>query len=105
MKRPNIYQFVGQSDVSASQHTVYVSHSFPAKKQTSSDFVAADAIHSGFRGSDEEICQCFHVFSFYLSWRMGLDPMILVFLILNFKLAKCVQMLIGNILFGSVIDC
>ena len=39
MKRPNIYQFVGQNDVSASQHTVYVSHSFPAKKQTSSDFM------------------------------------------------------------------
>ena len=34
MKRPNIYQFVGQNDVSASQHTVYISHSFPAKKQT-----------------------------------------------------------------------
>ena len=33
MKRPNIYQFVGQNNVSASQHTVYVSHSFPAKKQ------------------------------------------------------------------------
>ena len=33
MKRPNIYQFVGQNDVSASQHTVYISYSFPAKKQ------------------------------------------------------------------------
>ena len=50
MKRPNIYQFVGQNDVSASQHTVYVSHSFHAKKQTSSDFMAAGTIHSGFRG-------------------------------------------------------
>ena len=50
MKRPNIYQFVGQNDVSASQHTVYVSHSFPAKKQMSSDFMAAGTIHSGFRG-------------------------------------------------------
>ena len=39
MKRPNIYQFVGQNDVSASQYTVYVSHSYPAKKQTSSDFM------------------------------------------------------------------
>ena len=43
MKRPNIYQFVGQSDVSASQHTVYVSHSIPAKKQMPSDFMAAGA--------------------------------------------------------------
>jgi len=50
MKRPNIYQFVGKNDVSASQHTVYVCHSFPAKKQTSSDFMAAVTIHSGFRG-------------------------------------------------------
>ena len=41
MKRPNIYQFVGQNDVSASQHTVYVSHSFPVKRQKSSDFMAA----------------------------------------------------------------
>ena len=40
MKRSNIYQFVGQNDVSASQHTVYVSHSFPAKKLMSSDFMA-----------------------------------------------------------------
>ena len=39
MKMPNIYQFVGQNDVSASQHTVCVSHSFPAKKQMCSDFM------------------------------------------------------------------
>ena len=50
MKKPNIYQFVGQDDVSASQHTVYVSHSFPAKRQTSCDFMAAVTIHSGLRG-------------------------------------------------------
>jgi len=50
MKRPNIYPFVGQNDVSASQHTVYVSHSFPAKKQTLSHFMAAVTISSGFRG-------------------------------------------------------
>ena len=48
MKKPNIYQFVRQNDVSASQHTVYVCHSFPAKKQTPSDFMAAGSIHSGF---------------------------------------------------------
>jgi len=50
MERPNIYQFVGQNDVSASQHTVYVSHSFPAKKQTPSDFMASVTIYSGFKG-------------------------------------------------------
>ena len=43
MKRPNIYQFAGQNHVSASQHTVYVSHSFPAKKQMPSDFMVAGA--------------------------------------------------------------
>ena len=35
--------------------------------------------------------------------KMGLDPMILVYLIFNFKLAECVQMLTGNILFVTVI--
>ena len=50
MKRPNIYQFVGQNDVSASQPIVYICHSFPAKKQTPSDFMAVVIIHSGFRG-------------------------------------------------------
>ena len=50
MKRPNIYQFVGQNDVSASQPTVYICHSFPAKKQTPSDFMAAVIIHIGFKG-------------------------------------------------------
>ena len=49
-EKPNIYQFVGQNDVSASQHTVYVSYSFPARKQMPSDFMAAVTIHSGFRG-------------------------------------------------------
>ena len=50
MKRPNTYQFFGQNDVSASQHTVYVCHSFRAKKQMSSDVMAVCNIHSGFRG-------------------------------------------------------
>ena len=66
MKRPNIYQFVGQNDISSSQYTVYVCQSFPTKKQTSSDFMAAVTIHSGFIRYDEEICHCFHLFSFYL---------------------------------------
>ena len=45
-----------QSDVSAFQHTVYVCHSFQAKKQISSDFMAAVTIHSDFRTPKEEIC-------------------------------------------------
>ena len=65
MKRPNIYQFVVQKGISASQYTVYVCQRFPTKKQISSDFMAAVIIHTGFRGYDEEICHCFHLF-FYL---------------------------------------
>ena len=37
-----------RSDVSALQHTVQVCHSFPAKKQSSSDFMAAVTICSDF---------------------------------------------------------
>ena len=33
MKRPTIYNFVGKNDVSASQSTVYVCHSFPARSK------------------------------------------------------------------------
>ena len=38
-----------QSDIFAFQHTVWVCHSFPAKKQLPSDFMAAVTIHSDFR--------------------------------------------------------
>ena len=59
---------------------------------------ASTVILQAIYKTDEEICHFFHVFSFYLPWRMGLDSMILVFyLIFNFRLAQCVQMLIGNI--------
>ena len=34
-------EFLGQNDVSAPQHTVYVSHSIPAKKRMPSYFMAA----------------------------------------------------------------
>ena len=54
MKRPNTYQFFVQNDVSASQHTVYVSHSFPAKKKMPSDFMAAVTIHSGFGAQENK---------------------------------------------------
>ena len=33
--------FVGTVIISAFQHTVHICHGFPAKKQTSSDFMAA----------------------------------------------------------------
>ena len=59
-----------QSNVSAFQHTVYVCHSFPAKR-TSSDFMAAVTICSDFRAQEEEICHCFHLFPLYLPWSNG----------------------------------
>ena len=62
-------------------------HSFPAKKQLSSNFTAVVTIHSDFRVQEEEICHCFHLSPFYLHEVMGLDAMILVFLIFGFKLA------------------
>ena len=52
-----------QSNVSAFQYTV-VTHSFPAKKQVSSDFMAAVTICSDFR-AQEEICHCLHLLPFY----------------------------------------
>ena len=47
--------------------------SFPAKKQSFSDFMAAVTIHSDFRDQEEEICQCFHLFPFYLPWSDGAE--------------------------------
>ena len=51
--------------------TVYVCHSFPAEKKTSSDFMAAVTICSDFRAQEEEICHYFHLFPFYLPWSNG----------------------------------
>ena len=46
--------------MSAFQHTVYVCHSFPAKKQLSSDFMAAVTVCSDFRAQEEQINHYFH---------------------------------------------
>ena len=48
--------------------------------------MAAVTIHSDFRAQEEEICHCFHLFPFFLHEVMGLDAMILVFLVFRFKL-------------------
>ena len=57
-----------QNNGSDFQHTVKVSRSFPAKKQSFSDFIAAVTICSDFRAQKEEICHRFHLFSFFLPW-------------------------------------
>ena len=60
-----------QSNVSAFQHTVWVCHSFPAKKQMSSNFMAAVIICSDFRTQEEELYHYFHIFPLYLPWSNG----------------------------------
>ena len=60
-----------QSHVSAFRHTVWVCHRFPAKKQSSSDFMAAVTFRSDFGAQEEEICHYFHLSPFYLSCSNG----------------------------------
>ena len=56
-----------------------VCHCFPAKKQSSSDFMAAVTIHSDFEAQEEEIRQCFYLFHSYFHAVMRADTMFLVF--------------------------
>ena len=60
-----------QSNVSAFQHIVYICHCFPAKKRSSSDFMAAVTICSDFGAQEKEICHNFHLFPFCLPWSNG----------------------------------
>ena len=55
-----IWTFVGRV-TSAFQHTIEVWHSFPAKKQTSSDFMAAVTNRSDFGAEEEEIFHYYHL--------------------------------------------
>ena len=64
----------GQSDAKyriTFKHTVYVCHQFPAKKQWSSDFMAAVTFRSNFGAQEEEICHYFHLFPLYLPCSIG----------------------------------
>ena len=69
-----------QSDVSTFQLTVYICHSFPAKKQSSSELMAAVTIHSAFRAQEEEILPLLPPFPFYLPLPNGTGCHILSFL-------------------------
>ena len=62
-----VQTFVGRG-MSAFQHTVEVCHSFPVKKQASSDLMAAVTIRSDFRAQEEGICHHFQFFPLYLPW-------------------------------------
>ena len=66
--------FCLQSNVSAFQHTVYVCHCFPTKKQQSSDFTAAAVIHSDLGIQENEAYHYFHLFPFYLWGSNGIMP-------------------------------
>ena len=61
--------------------------SFPAKKQMSSDFMAAVTIRSDFGAQEEKICHYLHLFPFYLPWSNGARCHDLSFLIFSLKLA------------------
>ena len=64
---------------------------FPAKKQSPSDFRASITICSDFRAQEEPICHYFHLSPSTCHEVMGLDAMVLVFLILSFKPALSVS--------------
>ena len=56
---------------------------FPFKQQVSFNFMAAGTIKSDFGAQENKICHCFHPSISHEV--MGLDAMILVFLLLSFK--------------------
>jgi len=49
------------------------------------NFMAAVTICSNFEAQGNQICPCFHFFSFHLPWSDGVYAMILVFWMLSFK--------------------
>ena len=68
-----------QSNISAFQHTICVCHCFPAKKQSSSDFMAAVIICSDFGAQEEDFVTASTFSPTVCDAAMGPDVMILVF--------------------------
>ena len=64
------YTFCQSSNVSAFQHAVWVCHCFPAKKQSSSAFMAG-VTGSDFGAQEEEICHDSHLLPLYLPCSNG----------------------------------
>ena len=64
------WTFVGRV-MSLLFNTLSICHRFPAKKQSSSDFMAAVTVCSDFRAHEEEICHYFHFFPFHLPCSNG----------------------------------
>ena len=73
-----------QSNVSAFQHPVWVCHSFPAKKQSSSDFMAAVTICTDF-GTRQRKSVTTSFSPSICHAVVGVDAMILVFLVSSLK--------------------
>ena len=73
-----------QSNVSAFDYAVYVCHSFSSKEKASFSFMAAVTIHSDFGAQENKVCHCFIVSPSICHEVVGLDAMILFFLILVF---------------------
>ena len=67
------------SIVSAFQHTVFVCHSFPAKKQSSADLMAAITICSDFRSKKRKSSTNSTFYPSIFHEVMGTDPIIFVF--------------------------
>ena len=87
-EEPDRLQSMGSQRVGHNWATsVHICHSFPAKRQLSSNFMVTVTISSDFRTQEEESYHCF-IFSPSICHEvMGPDTMILVFffLILSFK--------------------
>ena len=74
-----------QSDVSTYQHAVQICHSFPAKKQSSSDLMAAVTICSEFRAKKRESVTASAFSPSNCHEVMVPDAMILIFSFLNIQ--------------------
>ena len=74
-----------QSTVSAFQHAVQLCHRFPAKKQLSSDFVAAVTLCGDFGAQKRNSVTTSTISPFICHAGMGPDAMIFIFLIFNVK--------------------
>ena len=57
----------------------------PTCQGASFNFMAAITVHSDFGAQENKICHCFHFSPSICHEVMGLDAMILVFLMLSFK--------------------
>ena len=63
----------------------WIYHSLSSREQVFFNSKAPVTVSSDFRAQENKICHSIHFFPFYFHGVMGLDAMILVFLMLRFK--------------------